>query len=365
MGRIVVFGATGYTGENTARELVARGARPVLAGRSAGRLAALADELGGLETQVADVSQPSSVSALVERGDVLVSTVGPFSHWGAPAVEAAIEKGAWYLDSTGEAPFIREVFEEYGPRAAAAGTGLVTAFGFDWVPGNLAGALALREAGPDAVRVDVGYFLRGPMGISGGTRASMVQVVVAPNFAFRRGRVQSERLGAHVAEFTLANGKKRSGVSVGSSEHFGLPPEHPTLRDVNVVLGQALPMMQAVPVATGALAAAMKVPGARSAVSGLAGRLVKGSTGGPDETARARTGCSVVARAIAADGGLLRTVQLDGPDAYDLTFRFLAWGAMTAEASGFRSTGALGPVGAFGLDALAQGVAEAGLVQVS
>ena len=38
--RIVVFGATGYTGEQTARELVARGVRPVLAGRSAERLSA-------------------------------------------------------------------------------------------------------------------------------------------------------------------------------------------------------------------------------------------------------------------------------------------------------------------------------------
>ncbi|MBE9939597.1 ubiquinone biosynthesis protein UbiD, partial [Cellulosimicrobium cellulans] len=33
-GRIVLLGATGYTGTLVAHELVARGARPVLAGRS-------------------------------------------------------------------------------------------------------------------------------------------------------------------------------------------------------------------------------------------------------------------------------------------------------------------------------------------
>ena len=54
-GRIVLFGATGYTGDLTARALVAQGAQPVLAARSADRLAALAAELGGLETAVADV----------------------------------------------------------------------------------------------------------------------------------------------------------------------------------------------------------------------------------------------------------------------------------------------------------------------
>ena len=60
-GRIVVFGATGYTGELTARALVERGATPVLAGRDADRVARLAAELGGLETTVADVDRPASV----------------------------------------------------------------------------------------------------------------------------------------------------------------------------------------------------------------------------------------------------------------------------------------------------------------
>jgi short subunit dehydrogenase-like uncharacterized protein len=126
-GRIVLFGATGYTGELTARELAGMGERPVLAARDGTRVRALADELGGLEWAVADVSRPESVRALVERGDVLVSCVGPFQRWGAPAVEAAIDAGAHYLDSTGETPFIRRVFEHWGPRAAAADCVLLTA----------------------------------------------------------------------------------------------------------------------------------------------------------------------------------------------------------------------------------------------
>ena len=84
--RIVVFGATGYTGRLTAEQLVAQGARPLLAGRSELRLAELAERLGGLEHRVADVDRPESVAALVEPGDVLLSTVGPFKRWGEPAV---------------------------------------------------------------------------------------------------------------------------------------------------------------------------------------------------------------------------------------------------------------------------------------
>jgi uncharacterized protein YbjT (DUF2867 family) len=38
-GRIVVFGATGYTGRLVAERLLAQGARPVLAARNPDRLA--------------------------------------------------------------------------------------------------------------------------------------------------------------------------------------------------------------------------------------------------------------------------------------------------------------------------------------
>src|SRR4051794_23300176 len=136
--RIVLFGATGYTGARTAEALVARGARPVLAGRDPARLAELADRLGGLETARADVTQPRSVRALLDRGNVLVTTVGPFLPLGQAAVDAAVDAGAVYLDSTGEPPFIRRVFEHDGRRAAATGAALVPAFGLDYLPGNLA-----------------------------------------------------------------------------------------------------------------------------------------------------------------------------------------------------------------------------------
>jgi short subunit dehydrogenase-like uncharacterized protein len=154
--RIVVFGATGYTGRLTAERLVAQGERPVLAGRSEQRLSELAERLDGLELQVADVDRPETVAALLAPGDVLLSTVGPFVRWGEPALRATIAAGGVYIDSTGEPPFIRRVFEEFGPPARRAGATLLTAMGYDFVPGTLAGALALEDAGEAAVRVDVG-----------------------------------------------------------------------------------------------------------------------------------------------------------------------------------------------------------------
>src|SRR5215212_1441015 len=113
--------------------MIERGLEPVLAARSQSKLDDLVAELGaGLETTTADVSDPPSVAALVERGDVLVTTVGPFSRWGGPAAAAASDAGAHYIDSTGEPAFIREVFERYGPAAEQTGAAMLTAFGYDW-----------------------------------------------------------------------------------------------------------------------------------------------------------------------------------------------------------------------------------------
>src|SRR4051794_38895824 len=160
--RIVLFGATGFTGRLTAERLVAHGERPVLAGRDPARLKALADSLGAdLETVKADVLRGNSVHSMVDAGDVLLSTVGPFVKYGEPALRAAIAAKAIYLDSTGEPAFIRRVFEEFDGPARANGATLMTAMGFDFVPGTLAGALAVEEAGDAAARVDVGYYSLG------------------------------------------------------------------------------------------------------------------------------------------------------------------------------------------------------------
>ena len=269
MARIVLFGATGYTGRLTAEAMVERGLKPVLAARSQDKLDALAEELGGgFETATADVADPPSVRALVEKGDVLVTTVGPFARWGAPAAAAATTAGAHYIDSTGEPPFIREVFERYSPAAEQAGIGMLTALGYDWVPGNLAGGLALERAGELATRVDVGYFITGGGGsMSGGTKASLVGAIAEPAFAYRDGRIQTERGAKRVRSFPVGS-KQLQGVSVGSSEHFTLPRVAPRLREVNAYLGWFGPASRAMQLMSAGTSVAMKVAPWGSATPG-------------------------------------------------------------------------------------------------
>ena len=332
----------------------------MLAARNAERLAGLARRLGGLETAVADVAAPATVRALVEAGDVLVSTVGPFARWGEPAVSAAIDAGAAYLDSTGEPPFIRDVFERHGPRAEQSGAGLVTAFGYDWVPGNVAGALALREAGEHAARIDVGYFNTGTGGMSGGTRASLAGVMTEPGFAFRGGALRTERGAARVRSFRVGS-VLRPAASVGSSEHFALPRLAPGLLEVNAYLGWFGPLTRPLQAVSAGGAALTRVPGVRAGMGALAAKLVKGSTGGPDAASRAKGGSHIVGAAYDSRGAELAEVHLTGVNGYDFTARILAWGAQRAATAGLNGTGALGPVEAFGLDEIVEGCREAGL----
>jgi short subunit dehydrogenase-like uncharacterized protein len=359
-GRIVLFGATGYTGRLTAHAMVARGARPVLAGRSPERLADLARDLGGLETATADVHQPHTLRALVKRGDVLVTTVGPFTRWGDAAVDAAVGAGATYLDAAGEAGFLRRVFEHHSPRARRAGIPLLTGFGWESIPGNVAAELALREAGEDAARVDLGTFMTGDTRgwTSGGTRASLAGAVLEPGFVWRNG-IQTERGAARVRSFEL-DGRRRPALSAAFSEHFTLPRRHPQLREVNTYLGWFGPATRALQALSVVGAGARRVPGFEAAIAALVRRFAQGSTGGPDARTRARTVWWVVAVAYDSEGRELAHVHLAAGNGYEFTGRMLAWGASRA-AAGLDCVGAVGPAEAFGLAALESGCAEAGL----
>ncbi len=363
-GRIVLFGATGYTGRLTAEAFADAGARPLLAGRNREALERLAAELGdGFDTAVADVSDPASVRGLLGPGDVMLSTVGPFDRWGAPAIEAAIDAGCPYLDSTGEPPFIRRVFERWSGPAAAAGAPLLTAMGYDWVPGNLAGALALREAGDAARRVEVGYFITGggaSGGMSGGTMASLTGALLEPGFAFRRGRVVTEQGGRHVRAFPV-RGRDRQAISIGSSEHFTLPRLSPELTDVEAFLGWFGPLSRPMQVGSFVLGAAVRVPPAKRALASVIGRFAQGSTGGPSAEERSGSGSHILAIARGARGEQLAEVRLEGVDGYSFTASFLAWAAERTLAGGIEAAGALGPAEAFGLDELERGVAAAGI----
>jgi len=205
--------STSFVGKILTRYLFARYGRSgalrlAIAGRSEAKLAELRDGLGPraakLPIVIADASDEAALRRMCAGTRVLVSTVGPFTRLGRPALEAALHQGCGYVDSSGESPFIRAVFEEDGPRAANSGARLLTAFGYDFVPGNLAAALAIRDArdaGRVPVAVEVGYGDGAGQNVRReGGRGLEAAVAVAAQHAHvsemrRRARVAGDEVG--------------------------------------------------------------------------------------------------------------------------------------------------------------------------
>jgi short subunit dehydrogenase-like uncharacterized protein len=185
---IVLYGATGFAGKLTA-EYLARagaGARIALAGRSQDKLLAVRDSLGEAAASwpliAADASQPSTLNAMAAQTRVVVTTVGPYARYGLPLVAACAAAGTDYADLTGETLFIRESIDQYHQQAVDSGARIVHSCGFDSIPSDLTVFALHRQAEQDGAGqlLDTNFVVRSiKLGVSGGTAASMVEVMRA------------------------------------------------------------------------------------------------------------------------------------------------------------------------------------------
>ncbi|MET8695401.1 saccharopine dehydrogenase NADP-binding domain-containing protein [Streptomyces bauhiniae] len=366
-GRILLLGATGYTGGLVLDALLRRGARPVLAGRNATALASLAERHGGLDHVVVDASQPGSLQRHLRRGDVLVTTVGPFERLGYPVAEAAAEAGAHYIDSTGEVGFVRAVRDRYDERARETGAVMLPAFGYDYVPGILAATLAAHRAGEAVRALDIGYFATGPLwrGISHGTRTTMRDGLTLPSPTWRGHHLVDERTASRVRGFDVG-GHRKSAFLVSGTEVLFLPRDFPALTDVTVYNGWFPGLSRPLTLISSAVNALTRLPGGHRLADALTFPMTLGPAGGPDATERARTRSYVVAVASTGAPGStpLAEVHLAGPSAYSLTGELIAWAAESLAGRSGGAAGVVGPVEAFGLERLQRACAEMGLAVV-
>lgn len=349
-GSIVLLGATGYAGGLALDALVRQGQRPVIVGTRADALRDLARQHGGLEWKTADASDAQSVTSLVDAGDVLVTTVGPFNRLGRTVARAAAEQGAHYVDSTGEVSFVRHLLDEVDPIAQGSGSVMLPAFGYDYVPGLLAAALACERL-PGAKRVRVAYVidgsLRGGRGMSQGTRRTTAEETGEAVLVLDGGRLAERRMAS--STFPVG-GRLRAAVLAPGTEVLFLPRHAPSVQDVEVFNGW-FPEMAYPLQGLSVLAAALKTTDAGTRLlSRLTGPLA-GPAGGPDVRERSHARGGAVAVATDAAGREVR-VHLAGPNMYDLTGDLMAWGAGQLAQGNGRHAGVVDGITAFGLDAM-------------
>ena len=180
---IVVYGATGFTGQLVAEYLAAHykgdaSLKWAMAGRSKEKLAAVRDAIGApkdLPLIVADASDPASLRAMVEQTKSVITTVGPYQYYGNDLLAACVAAGTDYFDLCGEPVWMRQMIDKHEAAAKASGARIVFSCGFDSVPFELGTFFVQEEAkrvfGAPAARVKGRVRnMRGTL--SGGTAAS-------------------------------------------------------------------------------------------------------------------------------------------------------------------------------------------------
>src|SRR5919108_2458215 len=149
---IVVYGATGFTGQLVAEYLAAHYKRDkqlkwAMAGRSKEKLASVRDAIGARADTpliIADASDPASLKAMVDQTKSVISTVGPYQLYGSELVAACVHSGTDYFDLCGEPVWMRQMIDAHEAAAKSTGARIVFSCGYDSLPFEL-GAFYVQE----------------------------------------------------------------------------------------------------------------------------------------------------------------------------------------------------------------------------
>lgn len=180
----MIYGANGYTGRRMVEEAVAQGERPILAGRNADEIGALA-ERWGCRHRIFALADRRQAAAQLQGVSAVLHCAGPFSATGEPMMDACLDARVNYLDITGEIAVIEAAAARH-ERAVQAGVSLVPAVGFDVVPSDCLAAL-LAERLPDARHLQLAFTIGSRIGP--GTARTMVEGLAGGGRVRVNGRI--------------------------------------------------------------------------------------------------------------------------------------------------------------------------------
>jgi len=147
---IVIFGATGFTGQFVVEELAQVLAAPnapkltwAVAGRNEDKLKkvlGIAATITGIasvkETPIviADVADQKSIDEMCKNARLILNCVGPYRFYGEQVVKACVEYGAHHIDISGEPYYLEKMQLVYHKEAEEKGIYVIGACGFDSIP---------------------------------------------------------------------------------------------------------------------------------------------------------------------------------------------------------------------------------------
>ena len=201
----MLYGAAGHTGALIAQHARQRGHQPMLAGRSAPAVAALAGRLD-LPYRALALDDPAALSAALADVDLVLNAAGPFLHTATPLAEACLGAGVHYLDIGNELQVFRTLYDLH-QRAQAAGVAIIPGAGFGVVATNCL-ARYVSDAAGGAQHLEVATRAATAQPGPGGA-ASMRENLPYGGWIRQAGHLHPHPLGSGATTITFPDGPCR------------------------------------------------------------------------------------------------------------------------------------------------------------
>jgi len=246
-----ILGATGRSGRSIAAQLLARGVTPVLVGRDATRLQAVATQVAGARAVVADSVAAMAAEIRRQRPAVVVHTVGPFAATAVPIAQACLPAGS-YLDLGNDVIAASGVLALHR-QAVAAGRTLVTGAGFGVLATESVVVALCEGRGPAAqVRTDMVPSVELEPGVLGESlAATILDGLPHGGRRYEHGQLVRARVGGDATRLVLPDG---STVTLVAAQRASRAPsavaassEAPTGPAVRAILPVASALLSIAP----------------------------------------------------------------------------------------------------------------------
>lgn len=337
---ILLVGATGFTGQLVAAELLRLKCPVRLAGRSAEKLAALKEQLEAIyhqvdqitECKVIDLANTGTIRDAIKGCSTVINCAGPFMHLGEPVLAQCVESGVHYLDTTGEQPFIKLAFEKYGERAKQSGVAVIPACAFEYALGDA--AAALLDSGSNTLwdQITIGYLIENAK-VSRGTKKSVLAVLTSQCMSYQNGRLAK-------IDFRVESNVQMPGIP--KSNAFDFPageilqiPLHMNVRNIRTIMMTKTPGF-IVNMLRSLANSAMMTPLSNLVLSNIDGHSI-----GPDESGRSNT--KFIISCEGKTGGQTKCMVITGHDPYLITAMVAAGVAKKLHFGPLRPAGAAAP----------------------
>ena len=208
--KFLLYGASGYTAGLVIKHASKFGLIPVLAGRNAQKIKAIAEAFN-LNYCIADLDKPKELETILKDFKVVLHCAGPFSKTATQMQNACLKTGVHYLDITGEIEVFEAGIKRY-KEAIDANIMLMSGVGFDVVPTDCM-AQYLKNRLPDATHLQLAFTnIKG--GISHGTALTMVENLGQQGFTRKNGQLKAEPIAHKTLDVPFEDGATTHCMSI-------------------------------------------------------------------------------------------------------------------------------------------------------